>query len=271
MNNYKLKKMLAEAGKDLKAAQEKYAEIERRLKGDTNTSYVFVFKNGSYMKNFDKKITEFRSSMDALEFFKKTTCKINSETSTYKTNVSEISKTIKNGDISEGDVIAIPYEDEKLGVDTLLPFNVCRITEKNEALCHCRFALDRIQFSTRESNNYKDSNIRKWLGNLIPRFDDAMQKHFMQADVPYIDAYDEQIKIVSDKFWLLDQMELFTFYKTTDERKRTYLAGNASTNWWLRNPRTGYTYLEYYVHTSGSSFNSYSKNSYGCVPACLIG
>ena len=266
MNNYELKKMLAEAGKDLKKAQEKYAEIERRLKNtssnSSSTSYVILFRKCSYKKDFDKRITEFKSSMDALDFFKKTACKI---------NLSEISNCIKDGDVSEGDVIALPYEDEMLGIDTLLPFNVCKITEKNEALCHCRFALDRVQFSAKESNNYKNSDIRKWLGNLISRFDHAMQKHFMQADVPYIDACDEQIKIVSDKFWLLDQMELFTFYKTMDERKRTYLADNASANWWLRNPRTGYTDLEYNVYTSGSSINSCSCYSIGCVPACLIG
>ena len=262
MNNYKLKKMLAEAGKDLKAAQEKYAEIERRLKGSASTSYVLLFRKCSYKKDFDKRITEFKSSMDALDFFKKTACKI---------NVSEISKTIKNGDISEGDVIALPYEDEKLGIDTLLPFNVCKITEKNEALCHCRFALDRVQFTANESTNYKDSDIRKWLGNLISRFDDAMQKHFIQADVPYIDAYDEQIKIVSDKFWLLDQMELFTFYKTMDERKRTYLDDNASAPWWLRYPITDNIHYEYCVTTSGSSKYYYSYGSHGCAPACLIG
>ena len=262
MNTYKLKKMLVEAGKELKAAQEKYAEIERQLKSGTDTSYVIVFRNGSYMKDFDKKIAEFGSSMDALEFFKTTACKI---------NVSEIFKTIKNGDISEGDVIALPYEDENHGIDTLLPFNVCKITEKNEALCHCRFALDTVKFSANGSNNYKNSDIRKWLGNLIYRFDHAMQKHFMQADVPYIDAYDEQIRIVSDKFWLLDQIELFTFYKTMDERKRTYLADNTAANWWLRNPRTGYTELEYTVYTSGSSSINYSNFSIGCVPACLIG
>ena len=262
MNNYKLKKMLAEAGKDLKAAQEKYAEIERRLKGSASTSYVLLFRKCSYKKDFDKRITEFRSSMDALEFFKKTACKI---------NPSEISNCIKDGDVFEGDVIALPYEDEKLGIDTLLPFNVCKITEKNEALCHCRFALDRVQFSTNESTNYKDSDIRKWLGNLISRFDDAMQKHFIQADVPYIDAYDEQIKIVSDKFWLLDQMELFTFYKTMDERKRTYLDDNASAPWWLRYPITDNIHYEYCVTTSGSSKYYYSYGSHGCAPACLIG
>ena len=266
MNNYELKKMLAEAGKDLKKAQEKYAEIERRLKNtsstSSSTSYVIIFKKDSYTKDIDKKIAWFKYPVGALVQLKK---------STHKINVNEISKCIKNGDISEGDVIALPYEDEMLGIDTLLPFNVCKITEKNEALCHCRFALDRVQFSAKESNNYKNSDIRKWLGNLISRFDHAMQKHFMQADVPYIDACDEQIKIVSDKFWLLDQMELFTFYKTMDERKRTYLADNASANWWLRNPRTGYTDLEYTVYTSGSSINSYSCYSIGCVPACLIG
>ena len=262
MNNYKLKKMLAEAGKDLKAAQEKYAEIERRIKGDTNTSYVLLFRKCSYKKDFDKRITEFKSSMDALDFFKKTACKI---------NPSEISNCIKDGDVFEGDVIALPYEDEKLGIDTLLPFNVCKITEKNEALCHCRFALDRVQFSANESTNYKDSDIRKWLGNLISRFDDAMQKHFIQADVPYIDAYDEQIKIVSDKFWLLDQMELFTFYKTMDERKRTYLDDNASAPWWLRYPITDNIHYEYCVTTSGSSKYYYSYGSHGCAPACLIG
>lgn len=262
MNNYKLKKMLAEAGKDLKAAQEKYAEIERRLKGSASTSYVLLFRKCSYKKDFDKRITEFKSSMDALDFFKKTACKI---------NPSEISNCIKDGDVFEGDVIALPYEDEKLGIDTLLPFNVCKITEKNEALCHCRFALDRVQFSTNESTNYKDSDIRKWLGNLISRFDDAMQKHFIQADVPYIDAYDEQIKIVSDKFWLLDQMELFTFYKTMDERKRTYLDDNASAPWWLRYPITDNIHYEYCVTTSGSSKYYYSYGSHGCAPACLIG
>ena len=262
MNNYKLKKMLAEASKDLKAAQEKYAEIERRLKGSASTSYVLLVRKCSYKKDFDKRITEFRSSMDALEFFKKTACKI---------NPSEISNCIKDGDVFEGDVIALPYEDEKLGIDTLLPFNVCKITEKNEALCHCRFALDRVQFSTNESTNYKDSDIRKWLGNLISRFDDAMQKHFIQADVPYIDAYDEQIKIVSDKFWLLDQMELFTFYKTMDERKRTYLDDNASAPWWLRYPITDNIHYEYCVTTSGSSKYYYSYGSHGCAPACLIG
>ena len=262
MNNYKLKKMLAEAGKDLKAAQEKYAEIERRLKGSASTSYVLLFRKCSYKKDFDKRITEFKSSMDALDFFKKTACKI---------NPSEISNCIKDGDVFEGDVIALPYEDEKLGIDTLLPFNVCKITEKNEALCHCRFALDRVQFSANESTNYKDSDIRKWLGNLISRFDDAMQKHFIQADVPYIDAYDEQIKIVSDKFWLLDQMELFTFYKTMDERKRTYLDDNASAPWWLRYPITDNIHYEYCVTTSGSSKYYYSYGSHGCAPACLIG
>ena len=262
MNNYKLKKMLAEAGKDLKAAQEKYAEIERRLKGSASTSYVLLFRKCSYKKDFDKRITEFKSSMDALDFFEKTACKI---------NPSEISNCIKDGDVFEGDVIALPYEDEKLGIDTLLPFNVCKITEKNEALCHCRFALDRVQFSTNESTNYKDSDIRKWLGNLISRFDDAMQKHFIQADVPYIDAYDEQIKIVSDKFWLLDQMELFTFYKTMDERKRTYLDDNASAPWWLRYPITDNIHYEYCVTTSGSSKYYYSYGSHGCAPACLIG
>ena len=262
MNNYKLKKMLAEAGKDLKAAQEKYAEIERRLKGSASTSYVLLFRKCSYKKDFDKRITEFKSSMDALDFFKKTACKI---------NPSEISNCIKDGDVFEGDVIALPYEDEKLGIDTLLPFNVCKITEKNEALCHCRFALDRVQFSANESTNYKDSDIRKWLGNLISRFDDAMQKHFIQADVPYIDAYDEQIKIVSDKFWLLDQMELFTFYKTMDERKRTYLNDNASAPWWLRYPITDNIHYEYCVTTSGSSKYYYSYGSHGCAPACLIG
>ena len=262
MNNYKLKKMLAEASKDLKAAQEKYAEIERRLKGSASTSYVLLFRKCSYKKDFDKRITEFKSSMDALDFFKKTACKI---------NPSEISNCIKDGDVFEGDVIALPYEDEKLGIDTLLPFNVCKITEKNEALCHCRFALDRVQFSANESTNYKDSDIRKWLGNLISRFDDAMQKHFIQADVPYIDAYDEQIKIVSDKFWLLDQMELFTFYKTMDERKRTYLDDNASAPWWLRYPITDNIHYEYCVTTSGSSKYYYSYGSHGCAPACLIG
>ena len=262
MNNYKLKKMLAEAGKDLKAAQEKYAEIERRLKGSASTSYVLLFRKCSYKKDFDKRITEFKSSMDALDFFKKTACKI---------NPSEISNCIKDGDVFEGDVIALPYEDEKLGIDTLLPFNVCKITEKNEALCHCRFALDRVQFSTNESTNYKDSDIRKWLGNLISRFDDAMQKHFIQADVPYIDVHDEQIKIVSDKFWLLDQMELFTFYKTMDERKRTYLDDNASAPWWLRYPITDNIHYEYCVTTSGSSKYYYSYGSHGCAPACLIG
>ena len=262
MNNCKLKKMLAEAGKDLKAAQKKYAEIERRLKGDASTSYILLFENGSYREDFDKKITEFKSSMEALEFFNETARKI---------NVSEISKCIKDGDVLDGDVIALPYEDEKLGIDTLLPFNVCRITKNDEALCHCRFALDRVQFSAKESNNYKNSDIRKWLGNLISRFDDAMQKHFMRADVPYIDSYDEQIKIVSDKFWLLDQIELFTFYKTMDERKRTYLVDNAAANWWLRYPNTGYTTYEYLVTTSGSSISIHRSYSNGCAPACLIG
>lgn len=262
MNNYKLKKMLAEAGKELKAAQEKYAEIERRLKGDASTSYVLLFRKFSYKKDFDKKITEFKSSMDALEFFRETACKI---------NVSEISKRIKDGDIFEGDVIALPYEDEKLGIDTVLPFNVCRITDNDEALCHCRFALDQVQFSAKESNNYKNSDIRKWLGNLISRFDDAMQKHFVRAIVSCIDARDEKIEIVSDKFWLLDQIELFTFYKTKDERKRTYLVDNAAAPWWLRNPYTGGTNDEYYVTTSGSSSYYYSSNSFGYAPACLIG
>ena len=262
MNNYKLKKMLAEANKELKAAQEKYDEIERRLKNESSTSYVIIFKDGSYKKDFDKKITEFKSSMDAFAAFKDIA---------YKLNVNDISEAIMNRAIYEGDVIALPYEDEKFGIDTVLPFNVCKITENDEALCHCRFALDRIQFSAKESNNYKNSDIRKWLGNLIFRFDDSIQKHFMQADVPYIDSYDEQIKIVSDKFWLLDQMELFTFYKTKDERKRTYLVDNAAAYWWLRNPNTSTAYSEYYVLTSGSSdyFNSY--HSYGCAPACLIG
>ena len=266
MNNYELKKMLAEAGKDLKKAQEKYAEIERRLKNtsstSSSTSYILIFKKDSYTKDIDKKIAWFKYPVGALEQLKKSTRKI---------NVSEIFKTIKNGDIAEGDVIALPYKDDTLGINTLLPFNVCKITEKNEALCHCRFALDRVQFSANESNNYKNSDIRKWLGNLISCFDDAMQKHFIQANVPYIDVHDEQIKIVSDKFWLLDQMELFTFYKTMDERKVTYLVDNAAAPWWLRNPRTGYTDLEYIVCTYGSSINSYSNNFYGCVPACLIG
>ena len=262
MNNCKLKKMLAEANKELKAAQEKYDAIERRLKNESSTSYVIIFKNGSYKKDFDKKITEFKYSMDAFAVFKDIA---------YKLNVNDISEAIMNRAISEGDVIALPYEDEKLDIDTVLPFNVCRITENNEALCHCRFALDRVQFSANSSNNYKNSDIRKWLGNLISRFDDAMQKHFVRVIVSCIDACDEKIEIVPSKFWLLDQIELFTFYKTKDERKRTYLVDNAAANWWLRYPNTGTVHGEYFVNTSGFSGADDSNNSYGCVPACLIG
>ena len=262
MNNYKLKKMLVEAGKELKAAQEKYAEIERRLKGGASTSYILLFENGSYKEDFDKKITEFKSSMEALEFLNETARKI---------NVSEISKCIKDGDVLDGDVIALPYEDEKLGIDTVLPFNVCRITKNDEALCHCRFALDRVQFSANASNNYKNSDIRKWLGNLISRFDDAMQKHFVQVIVSCIDACDEKIEIVPGKFWLLDQIELFTFYKTKDERKLTYLIDNAAANWWLRYPNTDTVHGEYFVNTSGSSDYNTGYYSHGCAPACLIG
>ena len=262
MNNYKLKKMLAEAGKELKAAQEKYAEIERRLKNESSTSYVIIFKNGFYKKDFDKKITEFKSSMDAYAAFKDIA---------YKLNVNDISEAIMNRAISEGDVIALPYEDETLDIDTVLPFNVCRITENDEALCHCRFALDKVQFSAKESNNYKNSDIRKWLGNLISRFDAAMQKHFIRVIVSCIDARDEKIEIVPSKFWLLDQIELFTFYKTKDERKRTYLADNAAAYWWLRTPITGYTHSEHIILASGSSDCDTSYFSHGCVPACLIG
>ena len=93
----------------------------------------------------------------------------------------------------------------------------------------------------------------------------------MQADVPYIDSYDEQIKSVSDKFWLLDQIELFTFYKTKDERKLTYLVDNVAANWWLRNPIIGNTCCEYCVTASGFSGDDESNNSYGCAPTCLIG
>ena len=87
MNNCTLKKMLAEAGKELKAAQEKYAEIERCLKGDASTSYIIIFKNGYYKKDFDKKITEFKSSMDAFAAFKDIA---------YKLNVNDISEAIMN-------------------------------------------------------------------------------------------------------------------------------------------------------------------------------
>ena len=136
---------------------------------------------------------------------------------------------------------------------------------------HNKHYQNQIIKGDNERNNYKDSDIRKWLGNLISRFDAAMQMHFIRADIPYIDACDGQIKIVSDKFWLLNQIEIFTFYKTMDERKRTYLADNTTTNWWLRYPITGNTYYEYCVTTSGSSNYYYSYGSHGCVPACLIG
>ena len=110
MNNYKLKKMLDEAGKDLKKAKEKYEEIERLLKNEYNTNYVIIFKNGYYKKDLDKKITEFKSSMDAFAAFKDIA---------YKLNVNDIAEAIITRAISESDVIALPYEDEKLGIDTV--------------------------------------------------------------------------------------------------------------------------------------------------------
>jgi len=266
MNNYKLKKMLADAGKDLKAAQEKYAEIERRLKsGSSSTNYILIFKPGAYKKSFDQKMTEFKSSFDALAWLD------DSGASYVKSSVDKISKLIYDHEIVEGCVIAFPYEDDKLGVDTLLPFNVCKIVNEDEAICHCRFALDCVQFSAAESNNYKNSDIRKWMANLLSRFDDAMKEHFLTAEVTYLDAKDEQLKVVQDKFWLLDQMELFNFYKTMDERKRTYINNNNAAYWWLRYPNTGITFYEYLVTTSGSSNYGSSHDSYGCAPACLIG
>lgn len=265
MNNYKLKKMLAKAGKDLKAAQAKYEEIERCLKSGDNSNLIVVFRPGAYKKSYDEKMTQFKSSFDAMQWLK------DQRVDCLKVSPNNISSFISSGDIREGGVIAIPYEDENLGIDTLLPFNVCKILNGDQAICHCRFAIDRVQFSAKESNDYEDSDIRKYLGKIISRFDPAMQEHFMTADITYVDAKDEQLKMVQDKFWLLDQMELFKFYKTMEDRKRTYLSNNAAAYWWLRNPYTGYTYREYTVYTSGSSCNDSSYLSTGCAPACLIG
>ena len=187
-----------------------------------------------------------------------------------KESVDSIPFLISSGTIKTGSIVGLPYEDKSLGIDTLLTFNVCKMLQ-NGAICHCTCALDEVVFSRANSNNYKNSDIRKYLKKLIDRFDKKMQKHFLENDIVYIDAEDEQLKVVQDKFWLLDQMELFTFYKTMEERKKKYLKDGSACYWWLRYPNTGNTYREYDVLTSGSSSINGSCVSIGCAPACLIG
>ena len=71
-----------------------------------------------------------------------------------------------------------------------------------------------------------------------------------------------------DLFWPLANYEVFgsgadassTFskvYPDNTSRMKTNLAADGSSsassvNWWLRNPNTGNSYIEYYVYTSGA-------------------
>ena len=94
--------------------------------------------------------------------------------------------------------------------------------------------------------------------------------------------------VVMDKFFLLsycevgfgeyDAMNTFSnIYFNNASRIKYNMGSNgvistsSAANWWLRYPYTGYSGYEYYVNASGASNINFAYNSYGCVPACILG
>ena len=65
---------------------------------------------------------------------------------------------------------------------------------------------------------------------------------------------DKDIKGQSDKFWLMSQQEVNTFF--ADQESRRWDSSSAN-SYWLRSPNSSYTNSACYVNTSGSNYYDY--------------
>ena len=260
-----LRKMLEAAGRDLKAAKEKYDEIERKLAFPRKTDFYLHFTGKQWKPSFDDIIVSYNGIETVIE-------KLGNPN---RNKISNLTAMVQRHKFSVGDVVCLPYFDDSIlknegCLETMLPFNVCRVFN-DKIMLHCRFAIGSYIFDSVDSNDYKNSNIRDMLDSLDDSFDDALSSHFKPQELKCIDAIKEKFYFLSDKFWLLNIDELFTFYPEMEDRKRKYLSDGSAANWWLRYPHTGISYYEYFVLTSGASSNSNTSISYGCVPACILG
>ena len=265
MKENALRKMLEAAGRDLKAAKEKYDEIERKLASSGKTDFYLHFTGKQWKSSFDDIITSYNGIETVVQ-------KLGNPN---RNKISNLTAMVQRHKFSVGDVVCLPYSDDSRrknegGLETMLPFNVCQVFD-DKILLHCRFAIGNYVFDNGDSNNYKNSDIRNMLGSLDASFDDALASHFKQQELKCIDAVKEKFYFLSDKFWLLDFDELFTFYPEMEDRKRRYLSDGSAAHWWLRYPYTGHSHVEYLVYTSGASSIYDASYSFGCVPACILG
>jgi len=271
MDSNKLKKMLEAAGKDLKAAQEKYAEIERRLKTSSYRNYALILSPVSWKdaeRTIKKICFESKTAHDALQAI----LNLNLRHCT-QVSISALQVKARNHDLFIGDMVFLPYEDSSKDIDTLVPFKVCR-ADGGAALLDCAFTLDSVKFSADESNKYANSDIRKHLATLENRFDPELVGIIMPREVKYIDTSVCEYKTVTDKFWLLDLDEALTFYKTMDNRRKFMAYGSSvgsADYWWLRSAYAGSANYAGFVYTDGYVDYNRASYSYGCSPAFLIG
>lgn len=255
---------LKNAQQQLKKAQAKYNEIEKLVKNSRSSySYVLHFPSICWEKrNLDiirnaKSIDEAKDNLFGWS-------QIDEGALTY---------FLEGGNVQDNDVFAIPYIDYKDNtIEKLLPFIVYKV-EDERAFCHCLFSIRPESFAENNSNDYGKSDIRKVLINLIDCFDSKVVSHFHIRCVNWVHPLTDEEQIFKDKFWLLDIAELYTYFKTAESRKRSYLLGSYSgqaSDWWLRHPYAGTANIEYNVSTFGASTYHYSHNSFGLAPACII-
>lgn len=186
-------------------------------------------------------------------------------------SILDLPIAIKKGELSAGDYILVPYARLKTPLVAWKVLNV----DGSKAMVSTLDAIDFMQFSAKDSNNYAKSDIRKWLLSSLPK---KLPKEFVSLVKPYT-SRDRIIK--GDNFWLLGRDELENYYPTFRSRVKHSLIDYSGTYydvskgeaayWWLRNPNTGLSYVEYYVSTSGGSGGSSADYSGGCVPACILG
>ncbi len=130
--------------------------------------------------------------------------------------------------------------------------------ENNKMLVISRFGLDCKRFDS-SSNNWKNSEIRKWLNN------DFYNKAFSEKERKNINSFD------GDNVFLLSYDEAKIYFVDADSRRckateyavknGTYVDNNGYSWWWLRSLNPNDSDRVYYVYDDGSINDFYVYNT----------
>lgn len=145
------------------------------------------------------------------------------------------------------------------------------------------------------NNSYKDSSIHTYLnGTFYNLIDSNIRAAIKQVKIPYqngtgsggslatgsnglstkvflLSGYEVGWTTSDNSYFPKDGVRLAYFSNSSGgNSKRVAYNGSSAAIWWLRSPNTYNTNIVWGVHTDGSNFSNWYRNSYGVRPAWIL-